>query len=240
MHKPASSKDKKSPSLALKDMLAIGFDWDGTLVDSMSVKSEAFADATSRYYPDLAVHHDTIRQLYLASRGNPRSHQLKLVQEQFKLRDLSSEETQKWSDLFTSLYIDKKLPLFPDTVFTLINLRRQGLKLFLCSSVPQADLDRTLASYSVREYFEMTLGTQEEGFRKGLPHLSYVSEKLGIPPGKIAFCGDGTDDVSGANDAGCFSIGKANPGVNGALDEIKRGNPDLIICELKQLIETVQ
>ena len=59
---------------------AIGFDWDGTLVDSMSVKAQSFAEAVIKFYPSLKDKREEIETLYFATRGNPRTYQLALVQ----------------------------------------------------------------------------------------------------------------------------------------------------------------
>ena len=216
---------------------AIGFDWDGTLVDSMGIKSQSFAESIIVFYPKLEKYRREIEKLYLATRGNPRTYQLALVQKRYDLNRLSREETQRWSDLFTSLYIDKKPPLFDNTIRILDELKNRGYKLFLCSSVPQDDLDKTLKMYPLENYFELTLGTRDNGkFRKGIPHLVYVSKTIIVSLDRIAFVGDGPDDVKGANEAGCFSIGKANPKIPDSREEIQKNNPKLIIENLEELL----
>ncbi len=216
---------------------AIGFDWDGTLVDSMSVKSQSFAEAVIRFYPHLEKKQEEIGNLYLATRGTLRTHQLSLVQQKYRLNQLSDEEIKRWSDLFTSLNIDKKLPLFEDTIEVLRELKSRGYNLFLCSSVPQADLDKTLTQYPLGDYFEIVLGSRDGGkFRKGIPHLTYVSEKMGVSLDRIAFVGDGSDDVIGANEAGCLSIGKADRKIPYSKEEIQKSNPKIIVENLLELL----
>lgn len=217
---------------------AIGFDWDGTLVQSMTTKAKSFAEATIGVYPRLNKKREEIRRFYLATRGNPRTYQLALIQEKYHLNQLSDDDIQRWSDLFTSLYINKKLPLFDDTIRVLNELKKRGYKLFLCSSVPQDDLDKTLKLYPLENYFEVVLGTRNNGkFRKGIPHLTFVSQTLKIPLKKIAFVGDGPDDVKGANEAGCFSVGKVGSGMSDYIEDIKRNNPQLVIEKLEELLK---
>ena len=143
--------------MSVFNVKAIGFDWDGTLVDSMGVKSESFAEAVISFYPEIEEKRKEIEELYLNSRGNPRLFQLDLVQKKYKLPKLSRGDEQKWSDKFTALYINQNLPLFPDVMKTLEELRRRGYKLFLCSSVPQKDLDRTMKLYPVKQYFAVNV-----------------------------------------------------------------------------------
>lgn len=135
------------------------------------------------------------------------------------------------------MYIDKKLPLFDDTLKVLEELKKRGYKLVLCSSVPQDHLDKTMTLYPVKDYFEFILGTKDNGkFKKGVPHLTYVSKHLNIPLGKIAFVGDGYPDVIGANEAGCFSIGKSDSRIQGSEERLKENNPKLLINKLEDLL----
>ena len=216
---------------------AIGFDWDGTLVDSMGVKSQNFSKAVIKFYPSLKEKRKEIKNLYLTTRGNLRIYQLALVQKKYNLNQLSNEKVQKWSDLFTSLYINEHLPLFNDTKKVLDELKHRNYAIFLCSSVPQNDLDKTLKLYPLENYFEVVLGTRDDGkFRKGIPHLTFVSEKIGISLDKIAFIGDAADDVNGANEAECFSVGKIDSRIFESKKEIEKSNPKLTIRNLEELL----
>lgn len=220
----------------MEKIYAIGFDWDGTLVDSMLVKSQSFAESVIKFYPDFKQARAEIEQMYLATRGNPRTYQLELVQKRYNLAKLSPKEMIDWSELFTSLYINRKLPLFADTLEVLDELKKRGYILFLCSSVPQNDLDKTLVQYPLDNYFAEMLGTKGM-FRKGIPHFTTVSKSIGVPLDRIAFCGDGADDVKGAEEAGCFSIGKADPKIPNSKEEIDKSNPKLIIASLRELLD---
>ena len=216
---------------------AIGFDWDGTLLDSMKIKSQSFAESFIRLYPNLSKERAEIENIFLANGGNPRNYQLNSVQKRFSLGKLSSEETQKWSDLFTSLYLDKKSLLFDDAIKVLDELKRRGYKLFLCSSVPQDDLNKTIKLYPLKDYFLEILGTRDNGkFRKGLPHFTYVSERIGVPLNKMAFVGDGSEDVKVANKAGCFSVGRVDPRLPSSKEEILKSNPKMVIEKLEELL----
>lgn len=232
-----SSYRKKE--VELPEIKVIGFDWDGTLVDSMAVKAESFADSAIQFYSQLNDNRGEIVSLYLQTRGNPRTYQFNLVQDRFGLPTLDEIEMKEWSDTFTSSYLAKTLPLFEDAAKTLEELKMRGYRLFLSSSVPQEDLDKTMEIYpGIKDYFEYVLGTGDEGkFRKGQPHLTYISEKLGIPVSEIAFVGDGADDVKGANEAGCFSIGKIDTRSPTAKDEIEKNDPKLTVKNLEELLD---
>jgi phosphoglycolate phosphatase-like HAD superfamily hydrolase len=211
---------------------AIGFDWDGTLVDSMGAKTEAFSRATMRYY-DIGDRLEKLKQIYISTRGNSRFYQLGIVQKELGLPELSKEQLQEWSDSFTSFYINNGLRLFPGTIETL-DLAKKGHRLFLNSSVPQDDLTRTLTMYPLDGYFDIILGNKGD-FRKGLPHLSYVAKQFGFNLGQIAFVGDASDDVSGAMEAGCFTVGIADPRIEDAKEKMTERKPDILIKDIAEL-----
>jgi len=220
-----------------RDIKAVGFDWEGTLVDSMLAKAQCFAEAVVEFYPKLKGKENEIGDIYLATRGYLRQEQLRFVLEKYALAE-RSENLREWSDLFTSLYINKKLPLFDDAIKVLEELRKRGYKLFLFSSVPQADLDKNIDSYPVRHYFEFILGSSPDGtFKKAKPHLTYASRTLAIPFGEMAFVSDSPLDAKGANELGIFSVGKADPRVANSRHDFEKANPRLIIEDLEELLE---
>jgi len=224
--------------MEVENIKLIGFDWDGTLADSMTGKAKYFVDAINEFYPDAEKHRKEIEISFLHNGGKLRKIQLEIIQERYGLNPLSDEKYEKWSELFTSLYIDKKLPLFDDTIRVLNELKKREYMLVLCSSVPQEHLDRTMEMYSVKKYFEFILGTRDAGkFRKGIPHLSFISEKTGIPIEQMAFVGDGAPDIEGANEAGAFSVGKADTRVPGSREMLEEKKPKLVIEKLEELLE---
>lgn len=220
----------------------IGFDWDGTLVNSMAVKAEAFGESLAQYYPTLASQKKTVSKAYLQFRGRPRFDQLQEIQNLLKVSPLSPNQTEAWSDLFTSLYIDSKPPLFPDTLQVLSTLKDRGYRIFLGSSVPEKHLQQTLLRYSeLEDMFEYVLGSRrEDNFRKGLPYLSFISEHLNIPISAMAFIGDATEDITTTHEAKALAIGTVEGALPHSEAELKKVRPDLLIKSLSELLEIFQ
>lgn len=186
---------------------AIAFDWDGTLVDSMNIKAQAFGESLARAYSELAGKEHELEQMFTAAGGIPRKEHLKRVQEKFRLEPLSTTTEQAWSDEFTELYLAKPMPLFPDVVPVFQALKKRGYTIVISSSVPQGDLEKTVAQYpEITGQISLILGTQDNGkFRKGKPHVGYICQKFRLSEAEraaIVFVGDTPQDMEYAKEAG--------------------------------------
>jgi beta-phosphoglucomutase-like phosphatase (HAD superfamily) len=58
-----------------KSIKIIGFDWDGTIVDSMRVKAESFAESVIESYPLMREKRKEIEKIYFETRGTLRIEQ---------------------------------------------------------------------------------------------------------------------------------------------------------------------
>lgn len=240
----------------MTEIKMIGFDWDGTLVDSMiEVKSKAFAEAVIEYHPPLKGEKEGIRKIYLETRGTPREDQLRKVEKTFDVQPLTEDEVEEWSKAFTENYIDVVPPLFNDTVSTLRKLKKKGFDIYLSSSVPQKDLEATLEKYEGldQEMFEFILGTRDEApegyslekrslgenrFRKGPGHIRFVLNERGLSPENILFAGDGIEDVKGANNAGSTSVGIVDSRMPGKVEEsMRNADADYIVQDRESILE---
>jgi len=209
---------------------AIGFDWDGTLADSMQVKAEAFAKTLVKRYP--VLNEEEIIRIYWETRGTPRVEQVAEIQRRYGLQQLTPEEDRAWSEEFTATYSQKPIPLFEDTSRVLEPLGK-GLHLFVTSGMSQTNLDRTIRQYTeVLNRIRFALGYNGT-FRKGLPHLSYAAKELQVPINTIAVVGDGTEDIRGGKEAGCMTIAKVTPDTR---KELQAVGPDLMIERLEELL----
>jgi phosphoglycolate phosphatase len=217
----------------MKSIKAVGFDWDGTLVDNMSVKAQSFGQTIVESYPALAGLEEDVSALYLATAGIPREAQLTTVEERYHLTPLTASARAAWSTRFTQAYSAQTPPLFPDALSTLESLDEGAYHLFISSGVPIADLIQHLNEHpAVEHYMQVILGSQDD-FVKGKPHIQYVANKLHLSPEEILFVGDAIHDVQCAREAGCMSAAKFTTSTYEALAEQK---PDILVPSLAMLL----
>lgn len=176
---------------------AVIFDFDGTLVDSMS----AFADIAGKV---MAKHHGideaTARQRYLETSGIPFFQQLEVIAPGNPNNAAAAEEFER---LKLEGYFDE--PLYQDTIKTLKQLRAQGVKVVVSSNNFQHLVDQFVERKGMT--FDLVLGYQE-GFDKGEAHFRRVEESLGVPRNRMTFVGDSIKDGERAIASGVSFIAK--------------------------------
>lgn len=215
------------------EIRAIGFDWDGTLVDSVLIKARAFTDALSKVDSRFERHEEDLIAFYIENRGRPRHEQFSLVMDKYTYRRISNGLLDQLNRYFLQIYIPVKAPLFPETLGTLQVLNNAGYKLFLSSGMPADDLMLVYSQYTeLHGLFTHVLGRSAE-FRKGIEHFSLVSRQLGIPLSQMIFVGDAKEDIDAAIEAGVYPVLKSDE----SLQEMHTPFPLQIIASLGQIVD---
>lgn len=173
------------------------FDFDGTLVDSMS----AFADIAARVMPRRhPVDAATARRLYLETSGLPFFQQLETLFPGDPANRATAEEFERAK---IERYFDE--PLCDGAAETVAHLRERGVKVAVSSNNFQGQVDRFVGQTGIA--FDLVLGFRQ-GFAKGADHFRHIEETLGVPREAITFVGDSLKDGERARDCGVRFIGK--------------------------------
>ena len=176
---------------------AFVFDFDGTIVDSMS----AFADIAAHVMPRrLPIDAATARRRYLETSGIPFFQQLELL---FPNHAANAATAEEFEATKLAGYFDE--PLFDDAAETIRHLRERGVKVAVSSNNFQELVDRFVEKAGIA--FDLVCGFRE-GFAKGEDHFAYIERRFGLPRGQIAFVGDSLKDGDRAAASGVAFIGK--------------------------------
>jgi phosphoglycolate phosphatase-like HAD superfamily hydrolase len=193
------------------------FDWDGTILDSMPMKSKNFVQAFKTVFPEniKPVSADSVAEHYLRLSGHPRKYIFYELLKSFHL-----EPDQILFDRFNSEFetLNKhnliNTKLFPDAVDLLITLNEARRQIFVSSSVPPKELndlaDKILPA-SIRRYISFLLGTLD-GFAKGADHLQWIISETGSTRDQILVVGDDIADYELSSAAGvdCILVDRKN------------------------------
>lgn len=140
--------------MALKCLV---FDCDGVILDSVPVKTRAFARLVEPYGPEAR---DKFIEYHSSHGGVSRYLKFAWFFREFLKREISPEESVEWGRKFESLALDevRKCGLIPGAMATL--KRWQGiLPMYICSGAPQEELTRILQERGLEQYFNGIYGS---------------------------------------------------------------------------------
>ncbi|MGQ9596305.1 MAG: HAD family hydrolase [Thermoproteota archaeon] len=175
-------------------MKAVIFDFDGTLVDTVELLSEAWARAA--------------RMLGIAISPKEVEKHIGLAGPEISLRIAEGDEAKAAKlrrlkdDIYDSEYISR-IRLFDDVEQSLIMLKGKGIKIAIASSQTSRRLKRYLSLLGILKIVDVVVGSDVVSKRKPAPDiLLKAAELLGIRPEECFAIGDTSFDCESANKAG--------------------------------------
>jgi phosphoglycolate phosphatase-like HAD superfamily hydrolase len=184
---------------------AVVFDFDGTLVDSNSVKRQGFFDIVMKHEGGAAR-----MQRILERHSGDRRALFEAYVTQTLLDGVCLDESpealvQAYSDL-TDARVSAASEM-PGATSLLQSLREHGRQLFISSATPEPNLRAIVRRRGWGSFFDGVFGHPASKAQA----LARVLEITGISPSSLAMVGDGADDRSGAEAVRCpfFAVGEA-------------------------------
>ena len=206
------------------DIEAALFDFDGTLVESMDVKAEAFRTLYAPFGDALA---DSAVAYYRANGGVPRSFRFKACHERFLGRTPPDREIEQLGAQFGAMVEAQVIAAdWVPGAREFLEQQAEHVPLFLVSATPQAELDRIVEARGIGHYFADVLGSPPA--KVALVHdllSAYWFDRA-----RVVMVGDSRADMEAAHAAGVRFVGRVRPGdVDPYLPDVTR------IADLKGL-----
>ena len=216
----------------------IGFDLDGTLVNSLpdlalSLNS-AFAEAGLPQAPE---------ELVLTWIGNGADILFTRGMEWTgRAHEFSEEELAQIKRRFGHFYGENVCnisQLYPNVKETLETLKAQGYILAVVTNKPTKHVLPVLKAFEIDHLFSEALGGQSLPAIKPHPApLYYLCGKFGLYPHEMLFVGDSKNDILAAKAAGCKSVGLTY-GYNYNIP-ISESEPDYVCDDFAEILEIVR
>lgn len=214
----------------------IGFDLDGTLVNSLPDLALSVNSALAEF--DLP---QASEELVLTWIGNGAdiliARALEWAKEQTG-KNLNDEQIREVKRRF-SFYYGENLcnvsRLYPNVKDTLEQLKAQGYTLAVVTNKPTKHVQPVLAAFGIDHLFSELLGGQSLPAIKPHPApLYYLCGKFGLYPKQILFVGDSKNDILAAHSAGCPVVGLTY-GYNYNIP-ISEANPDWVFDDFADIL----
>lgn len=169
------------------------FDCDGVLLDSVPVKTRAFARLAEPYGQEAV---DRLVMYHARHGGVSRFRKFAWFYEEILGREITPEESEAWGRKFADLALEevRKCPLIPG-VEAVLQTWAGRLPMYVCSGAPKAELDLVLAERKLAPYFKDIVGSPPA---KSELLKNIVKKEPGFASSEFLMVGDASTDRNAA------------------------------------------
>lgn len=178
------------------------FDCDGVLLDSVPVKTRAFARLAEPYGPEAR---DRFVMFHAVHGGVSRYRKFEWFFREVLGRDITPEESSAWGKKFSEYALDevRKCEMIPGALETLKKWQDR-LPMYVCSGTPAEELGLVITERGLASFFNGIYGTPPA---KAQLLQQIIREQPLITPDEALMVGDSITDFDAAEQAGCLFYG---------------------------------
>ena len=185
-----------------RKLQAVFFDFDGVVLNSVQVKTEAFAHMFRPYGPDIEA---AVVAYHLEHGGVSRFEKFRYFYDKLLRLPLVESELQVLGNEFSSLVLSKVLAadFIPGCLETLRELKRLKVPAFVVSGTPEYEMLHIVESRKLNEFFDEIHGAP----RSKSEILADILSRFGFLPKTCWFLGDAMTDWRAARECGVNFLG---------------------------------
>lgn len=179
---------------------AVFFDFDGVILDSVHVKTEAFAKMYRQYGPDIEK---KVVEYHLKNGGISRFEKFRYYYENLLNKDITEKELKQSGEVFTKLVLKGVLesPFIDGVMDTLKQLRNYKIPAYIVSGTPDDELDYIVKKKNLSYFFKEVHGSP----RHKSEIINHILKDNNYKSDNCLFIGDAMSDHKAARETGvCF------------------------------------
>jgi len=178
-------------------------DFDGVIVESLDIKTQAFRDLFSDY----PQHLDRIMSYHLAHNAISRYIKFEYIVRHILGEPYDTERGKELGARFSNLVCQKVIecPYVPGAE-EFLQFFSSNVPLYLASSTPQEELEVITKARGIDRYFKRIYGTPWE--KPDVIQKVILEEK--VKPEEVIYIGDSKEDYAVAQKTGVLFIGRLN------------------------------
>jgi HAD superfamily hydrolase (TIGR01549 family) len=186
---------------------AVFFDFDGVILDSVNVKTKAFAKMFRGYGPEVEKR---VVEYHLNNGGVSRFDKFRYYYEEILNKPVNEAIIKGLSEQFSNLVIDGVLvsPFMPGAKESLESLKEKGIPCYIVSATPHEEINLILEKKELKGYFLEVHGSP----RKKWEICREIINRKKYNPQNCLFVGDAMSDYEAAQKNGICFLGIAKPG----------------------------
>ncbi len=181
---------------------AVFFDFDGVVLDSANIKTEAFPKLYLKYGDDIA---EKVRQYQLIHGGVPRKEKFKVWHSEHLGVELDEKGLDELSEQFTELVLENimKAGFVGDVINTLEILKLKNIPSYVVSATPTNELRKIVKGRGLENYFVELFGSDKKKYEI----VDDLINKNEFRRNKCLFIGDALTDLEAATKNGTKFLG---------------------------------
>ena len=193
----------------------IGFDKDGTLINSMASYAKIWGKI---FHDNYGIDETQAENFLLQTAGWPTAVQVDTLLRKHNIILPENEVFQKANQIATTLGEKANLKPFPEVKEVLKKMKEKGYKIFVSSGQQERIIQRDLEKTGLIQYIDFFAGIRpsKPDYKKGKPHFKAAAKYFGVPFEKFVketvFIGDTPTDVQVSKESNIISI--VRKGVN--------------------------
>ena len=181
------------------------FDFDGVIVDSVNIKTEAFAEIYKPYGQEIV---DKVINHHVNNGGMSRFKKFKHYHNNFLDMTIDNTEIERMSFKFSNLVVTKVISskwIIGITEF-LEKLSSKSIKCVIVSATPEKELIQIVRAREIEKYFSLILGSPSSK----LDNLKNALNICGVVEKDTVFFGDAMADWEASDKMGVQFVGVGN------------------------------
>lgn len=185
---------------------ALIFDFDGVIVESTEIKTQAFEEMFKRH----PRHLDAIKAYHQKHLGMSRYKKFAWIYKRLLKKPLSKRKLKALGVRYSEIVVEKVLraPFVPGALETLANCRAAGVPVFIISGTPQKELLRIIEQRELGPFVTRAWGSPTEKSAA----IRKIRALYRIRSGDMLFIGDGLFDYQAAKKEGVPFIARRSRG----------------------------
>jgi len=186
---------------------AIFFDFDGVILESADIKTDAFLEV----FKDYPEHLESINKYHLQHMGVSRFKKFEWIFKELLHRPLDEETSQNLGNQFSDIVLEKVLaaPFVPGAM-QLLDLVYQKTLCFIASGTPQIELKGIVHNRKIAQYFVEAHGSPATKTEI----VEDVLKRFNLDRSNCWFVGDATSDYDSATATGLTFVARNTPSMS--------------------------
>jgi len=178
---------------------AIIFDFDGIIVESADIKTEAFRELFSGYPKKI----DEIMDYHLINAGISRYVKFRYIYEKILGQKLSEEKEIELGRRFSQIVLQKVLAApFVTGIKEFLDTNKNRYQFFIASGTPQEELNNIICSRGLKGYFKEAHGSP----KTKTEIINEIINRYGFIKEEVVYVGDAESDRIAAEQSGIAFI----------------------------------